>query len=98
MVDGNERDPLPVSVRALLLGAVALQVVHPAHARVLGDEAVDSRLIHEGALRLAAASLASRALGVLKLLLQLLVELRINLRRRAGVLFPTVRAAHVAKT
>ena len=74
MVDGTELDPGPVGVGAILLVAVALKVVDPAHghARVLGDEAVDSRLIHEGALRLAAASLASRALRVLKLLLQLL--------------------------
>ena len=53
----RKRDPLPVSMRAVLLGAGPLEVVDPAHARVLLDEAIDDRLIHEGARCLAPSGL-----------------------------------------
>ena len=64
-----------MGVRALLLGAVALEVMNPAHTRVLGDEAVDRLLGHEvRRLCLAPANLTAAPLRLLELLLERLLS------------------------
>ena len=82
--DGEEQrllelDPLPVGPLAVLVGASGLEVVHPAHARVILHEAVDDRFLHEVGLALATAATPA-TLAILELLHILLEQLDLLLQ------------------